>query len=169
MVRFGWLSCIRSYDVLTKRAPLVLLFLSSSTNIGYLNGTYGTETRIIPYKDQFTLSIFLSIFIRGQYIALASLQFWLCFICSAKVVYSFGVFASKVKRACRGLGSEADINDGGADSTQHYVNNILNPEKTLEDIRVASAAVKKLACLMLLCSSCVAGVSAVNAAGLLKK
>ena len=143
--------------MLTKVLPLLLLFCSSSTNIGYLNGTYGTETRIIPYKDQFTLSILLSIFIRGQYIALASLQFWLCFICSAKIVYTFGAFASKVKRACRGLGSEADINDDGADSAQHYVNNILNPEKTLEDIRVASAAVKKLAFLMLLCSSCVAG------------
>jgi Ca2+-binding EF-hand superfamily protein len=166
----------QSFDSSYKRVRPFYIFIAFSgpwiillTNLSWCNGTYGEdETRIIPYKDQYTLSLLLSVFIRCQYIALASLQFWVCFICSAKAVYVFNEFSNKVKKTSKDilLGcKENDItvndNDNNQDDSIQYLNNITDPRKTLKEIQIASSAIKKLAFLVLVASSCVGGYYAV--------
>ena len=130
--------------------PMVVLLV----NVAFCNGTYGDtlETRIIPFTEQHALSILLSIFMRGQYICLASLQFWVSFQLFGRLLISFNTFASKVRCACNGLISKIDTAENN-----NNICNIINPQKTLKDINVAVVATRKLALLVLIFSSCLAG------------
>jgi len=128
-------------------APMCMLLV----NLAHCNGTFGDslETRIIPFAEQHTLAVLLSILMRGQYLALASLQFWVAFQLFGRLLYKFNTFAVKVRRACHGVHDEENAKD--------YRNNISNPEQTLEHIGVAVAATRKLAMLILFFSSCLSG------------
>ena len=125
--------------------PMLILLV----NLAFVNGSYGDsfETRVIPYEEQHGLAFLLSVFMRGQYIAMASLQFWVSFQLFGRLLYQFGKFATKVRRACAGCEDLENVEN----------NNITNPSKTLKDIHIALLATRKLALIILIFSSSLAG------------